>query len=104
MAFSMLPIFHLTSTSNRHVDNAINRELLSSHLIIVVSIHQPSLSHVLLYLGAPIFVENLHDLEVEEGNSLTLECHSISDKQTSDSPLPSAPHFINKLEDHEVSV
>lgn len=47
-------------------------------------------------------MEKLHDLEVEEGDQLTLECQSPYSKISTDTKC-TAPSFITKLQDDEVS-
>jgi len=46
-----------------------------------------------------VFVHKLHDLSVEEGESVTLECHN---NKISKGSSCKAPQFVTMLEDHEV--
>lgn len=48
-----------------------------------------------------MFIEKLHDLEVEEGDRLTLECQSPYSKMSPKAHC-TPPKFVTKLQDEEV--
>ena len=49
-----------------------------------------------------MFIEKLHDLEVEEGDQLTLECQSPYSKMSAKTQC-TPPKFVTKLKDEEVN-
>ena len=49
-----------------------------------------------------MFIEKLHDLEVEEGDQLTLECQSHYSKMSAKTQC-TPPKFVTKLQDEEVN-